>query len=52
MPNVLGKDVPGTPTVKEIEAEDNVVALLQLQDIPVDSSTIKLASTSMTLAAT
>ena len=45
MPNVLGKDVLGTPTVKEIEAEDNVIALLQLQDIPVESSTVKLAST-------
>lgn len=45
VPNVLGKDALGTPTVKEIEAADNIVALLQLQDIPVKSSTVKQAST-------
>ena len=45
MPKVLGKVAPGTPTVKEIEAADNVHALLQLQDIPVESSTVKQAST-------
>merc|ERR1711942_391747 len=45
MPNVFGKDAPGTPTIKEIEAADNVVTLLQLQDIPVKSSTVKQAST-------
>ena len=33
------------PTVKQIKAADNVHALLQLQDIPVESSTVKQAST-------
>ena len=41
----MGKDALGTPTVKEIEAADSVVALLQLQYIPVKSKTVKQAST-------
>ena len=45
MPNVLGKDAPGMPTIKEIEAADSVVALLQLQYVPVKSRTVKQAST-------
>ena len=45
VPNVLGKDAPGTPTIGEIKAADSVVALLQLQYVPVRSKTIKQAST-------
>ena len=45
IPNVLGKDVPGAPTIKEIEAADSVEALLQLQFVPVKSKTVKQAST-------
>ena len=45
VPNVLGKDAPGRPTIGEIEAADSIVALLQLQYIPVESKTIKQAST-------
>ena len=45
VPNVLGKDAPGTPTIKEIEAADSVIALLQLQYMPVKSGTVKQAST-------
>ena len=44
VPNVLGKDAPGMPTIKEIEAADSVVTLLQLQYVPVESRTIKQAS--------
>ena len=45
VPNVLGRDALGMPTVKEIKAADNVHALLQLQDIPVESSNVKQGST-------
>ena len=41
VPNVLGEDSPGTPTIDEIEAADSVVALLQLQYVPVDSRRVK-----------
>ena len=43
--NVLGKDVPGAPSIKEIEAADSIHALLQLQLIPVKSKAVKQAST-------
>ena len=45
VPNVLGKDVPGAPSIKEIEAADSIHALLQLQLIPVKSKAVKQAST-------
>merc|ERR1711867_203587 len=44
VPNVLGKNVPGAPSIKEIEAADSIHALLQLQLIPVKSKTVKQAS--------
>ena len=45
MSNVLGKDVPGAPSIKEIEAADSIHALLQLQLIPVKSRAVNQAST-------
>ena len=45
MSNVLGKDVPGAPFIKDIEAADSIHALLQLQLIPVKNKAVKQAST-------
>ena len=42
---MLGKDVPGAPMIKDIEAADSIEALIQLQFVPVKSKTVRLAST-------